>query len=225
MNPNSKTANGTTLLMFEAHDASKVRLLLSRGADVKARAASGTDALTIAAAYRGTRDSLQLMLDAGAPAATPEGVHTRHSPLVFASMSGDLESVRLLLNRGAEPDAEALSEAVTFGYADVVKSLIDAGADATIAEGSGINLIHWATITNRAAVIPVLIAAKAELNAMDEFGFTPLMYAATVDVGNTDAATALLKGGADRSLRNKDHRTALDQAREYKHSKLEEALK
>ncbi len=210
--------------MFAAHDAAKVRLLLSRGADAKARTTSGTDALTVAAAYRGTRDSLQLMLDAGAPPQAPEGVSTRHSPLVFASMTGDLENVRLLLKHGAEPSAEALSEAVTFGYPEVLKSLVDAGADATITEGSGINLVHWATITNRPEVIPVLLAAKADINATDEFGYTPLMYAATVDEGNIDAATVLLKAGADRSIRNKENRTALDQARRYKHAKLVEAL-
>ena len=225
LDPNIKTANGTTLLMFAVHDVAKVRLLLARGADAKARSMSGTDALTVAAAYRGTRDSLQLMLDAGAPPQAPEGVHTHHSPLVFASMTGDLENVRLLLKRGAQPSAEALSEAVTFGYPEVLKSLIDAGADATITEGTGINLVHWATITNRPDVIPVLLAAKADLNATDENGFTPLMYAATVDEGNIDAATVLLKAGADRSIRNKENRTPLDQARYYKHTKLAEALK
>jgi ankyrin repeat protein len=225
VDPNSKTGNGTTLLMFAAHDPAKVRLLLSRGADVKARALSGTDALTVAAAYRGTRDSLQLMLDAGTGPQAPEGVSTRHSPLVFASMTGDLENVRLLLKHGAEPSAEALSEAVTFGYRDVLKSLIDAGGDATITEGSGINLLHWAAITNRPDVIPVLLAAKADINATDEFGFTPLMYAATVDEGNIDVATALLKAGADRRIRNKENRTALDQAKRYKHAKLAEALR
>lgn len=224
LDPNSKTGNGTTLLMFAAHDAAKVRLLLSRGADVKVRVTSGTDALTIAAVYRGTWDSLQLMLDAGAPPQAPEDVHTRHSPLVFASMTGDLENVKLLLKHGAEPSEESLSEAVTFGYPEVVKSLIDAGADATITEGSGINLVHWATITNRTAVLPVLLAAKVDINATDDFGFTPLMYAATVDVGNTDAATALMKAGADRSVRNKENRTALDQARRYKHTKLVKVL-
>jgi ankyrin repeat protein len=224
LDPNNKTAGGTTLLMFAAHDATKVQLLLSRGADVKVRTASGTDALTVAAAYRGTLDSLQRMLDAGAPPQAPEGVSTRHSPLVFASMTGDLENVRLLLKRGAEPSAEALSEAVTFGYPEVLKSLIDAGGDATITEGSGINLVHWATITNRPEVIPILLAAKADINATDEFGFTPLIYAATVDEGNIDAATVLLKAGADRNIRNKENRTALDQARRYKHAKLAEAL-
>src|SRR5262249_43026915 len=63
---NAKTKGGTTVLMAAAADVEKVRLLLSRGGDVQARGSSGADALTIAAAYRGTAGSLQALLDAGA---------------------------------------------------------------------------------------------------------------------------------------------------------------
>ena len=55
-------------------------------------------------------------------------------------MSGDIESVRLLLARGAEASAEAVSESVTFGPPDVVQALVDAGADVTLTESSGNNL-------------------------------------------------------------------------------------
>src|SRR5207247_124736 len=41
LDPNSQTKNGTTILMAAAPDVDKVRMLLSRGADVKARASSG----------------------------------------------------------------------------------------------------------------------------------------------------------------------------------------
>ena len=225
LDSNSKTSNGTTLLMLAAPDPEKVRLLIAHNADVKVRSGSGTDALTVAAAYRGTAGSLQLLLNAGAEAQAPKSVRTRHSPLVFASMSGDVENVRLLLSRGAEPSAEALSEAVTFGYPDVVQAFIRAGADATITESSGINLLHWATITNRSAVIPVLAAAHVPLNDTDDFGFTPLLYAATLDHGNTDTLKELLKAGADRGIRNSKGRTPLEEARRFKHSRLADALK
>jgi ankyrin repeat protein len=225
LDPNIKTASGVTILMFAAHDASKVRLLLSRGADAKARTSSGVDALTIAAAYRGTRESLQLLLDAGVPAQAPEDVHSRHSPLVLASMSGDLENVRMLLSRGAAPDAEALSEAVTFGYADIVKHLIDAGAGRVDPREFGYQSRAHGP---RSPTEPLLCLSWPPRTSTSiqwtSSEFTPLMYAATVDVGNTDTLIALLKAGAERSIRNKDHRTALDQARKYKHAKLAEAL-
>src|SRR5262249_8645715 len=84
LDPNSKTPGGTTLLMMAAHDADKVRVLLARGADAKVRSENGTDALTIAATYRGTAGSMRLLLDAGADVQPPQGLRVRHSPLVFA---------------------------------------------------------------------------------------------------------------------------------------------
>jgi ankyrin repeat protein len=225
LDPNSKTTNGTTVLMAAAPDAGKVRLLLSRGADSKARTPSGVDALTIAAAYRGTVASLQALLDAGVGVEPPENVRVRNAPLVLASMTGDLENLKLLLSRGAKPSEKALAQAVTFGYAEIVRTLIAAGANARIVESSGINLLHWAVIANRAAVIPALAAAQVPINAMDDNGFTPLMYAATIDFGDTDVLKALLSAGADKTIRSLEGRTPAAQARQYKHSRLEALLR
>jgi ankyrin repeat protein len=224
LSPNSRTDGGVTLLMMAASDADKVRLLLSRGADVKARTAAGVDALTVAATQYGTSASVRLLLDAGAAARPPDGVRVRRSPLVLASMTGDAGVVRLLIDRGADASVEALSEAVTFGHADIVRMLVAAGANVHVTESSGVNLLHWATITNRASVIPVLAAAGVEINATDDHGFTPLMYAATVDQGDAKTLEALLASGADRSIRNGDGRTPLEQARRLKHPMLAEAL-
>ncbi|MBZ5574992.1 MAG: ankyrin repeat domain-containing protein [Acidobacteriia bacterium] len=229
---NRKTRNGTTLLMMAAPDAAKVRLLVARGADVKARAASGCDALTIAAAYRGTADAVGALLDAGAAVQAGPGVHARNAPLLFAALTGDGDNVKLLLAHGADPSATPtpqantpVAAAVTFGYADVVQTLIAAGASVTGTEGTGINLLHWAVIADRPTVIPILIAAGASLNARDENGYTPLMYAATIDFGDAEAVRALLQAGADRTIRNAEGRTALEQARHYEHRELAAALR
>jgi len=230
LDPDSQTGGGTTLLMMVAHDAPKVRLLLARGADPKLRAASGCDALTIAAAYRGTAGAIEALLGAGAEWKAPEGVRPRNTPLVFASLTGDLDNVKLLLAHGADPAAGTrantpLAAAVTFGYTDVVQTLIAAGAPASITENTGINLLHWAVIANRPAVIPALVAAKVPIDAADESGYTPLMYAATIDFGDTRAVKALLAAGADPNIRNGEGRTAREQARHYQHTRLAVALR
>jgi hypothetical protein len=144
LDPNGKTDGGTTVLMMAAPDPAKVRLLLARGADVKARAPSGADALTIAAANRGDAESLQLLLNAGAEVQAPQGTRGRQSPLLLASMTGDIENVKLLLAHGADPNKAPnpqantpLAAAVTFGYADVSQTLIAAGANAALTEATG----------------------------------------------------------------------------------------
>jgi ankyrin repeat protein len=187
LDPNSKTAKGTTLLMMAANDSKndgeKVRILLARGAN------PSDGALTIAAASRGTASAIKLLLDAGAP--------IQDKPLLFASMTGDLENVKLLLAHGADPSSGALAQAVTFGYPEIVRALIAAGAPVNLTESSGINLLHWAAIANRPDVIPALVKAGVPINARDGKGFTPLMYAATIDFGDSRTATALVKAGAE----------------------------
>jgi ankyrin repeat protein len=212
--------------MASVLDPEKVRTLIARGADVKARSSSGYDALTIACAYRGTAASIRALVEAGAEVQPPESVKVRNTPLVFAAMTGDLENVKLLLARGAEPSEKALSQAVTFGYTDVVQSLLGAGADAVgLKDSSGVNLLHWAAITDRPALVPVLAAAHVPIDDMDDNGFTPLMYAATIDFGDDAVLKALLKAGADKTIRNYEGRTPLAQAKHYKHSRLESTLR
>jgi ankyrin repeat protein len=225
LDPNSKTKNGTTLLMASVADPEKVRILIARGADVKARSASTHDALTIAAAYRGTAASIEALIRAGAEVQPAGDIRVRNTPLMFASMTGDLTNVKLLLSSGAQPSEKALSQAVTFGYLETVRTLIEAGADTGLVDGSGVNLLHWAAITGRPALVPILAAAHVPVNATDDRGFTPLMYAATIDFGDTNVLQALLKAGADKSIRNYEGRTPLAQAQHYRLAALAAALR
>lgn len=229
LSPNAQTSGGTTILMMAAHDPGKVRLLLARGAEPARRAPSGVDAATIAASYGGTSAALRLLLDAGADPQPPSDLRVMRSPLLFASMVGDVESVRLLLSRGADPAGRnadtPLASAVTFGHADVVHALIAAGAPVHGTESSGINLLHWATIANRATIVPELVAAGVPLEAVDDSGYTPLMYAATIDFGDDATLHALLAAGADPGVRNDAGRTPRQQAHRLGLKRLEAALR
>ena len=224
LDPNSRTTGGTTPLMAASLDPDKVRLLLARKADPRARGRAGIDALTIAASHVGTSESVRALLDAGAELQPPDGVRVRRAPLVAAALAGDIDTVQLLLQRGAKSSGEAVSEALTFGHTEVVRALVNAGADVGGVDRTGINLLHWAAITNRSSMIPLLAAAGVPINAMDEAGYTPLMYAATIDHGDQETLQALLRAGADATIRNADGRTPLEQARRFRHRDAVRAL-
>ena len=97
-------------------------------------------------------------------------------------------------------------------------------ADVTGEDTSGINLLHWATITNRPAAIPLLAATGLSVDAADAHGYTPLMYAASIDFGEMGVLRALLAAGADGRATNEDGRTALDLARRHGHRQMAAAL-
>jgi uncharacterized protein len=72
--------------------------------------------------------------------------------------------------------------------------------------------LDWAVLSNHADGVKALIAGGAKVNVVDAFGYTPLLYAATVDFGNADTVKPLLQAGADPSIKSKDGKTAIAQA-------------
>jgi ankyrin repeat protein len=117
---------------------SMVRLLLEKGADVNTPDAQGTPALHIAAGRR-HEDVVSLLLTSGADVSRAN--RSGYTPLMNASTWGHVGVVRLLLRYmgGRELDVRcdggwtALYYACFHGRADVLRVLLLAGADHTIA--------------------------------------------------------------------------------------------
>jgi hypothetical protein len=98
------------------------------------------------------------------------------------------------------------------GYrVDILRLLLDAGADVSAANRRGAQALHYAadgspgyTSWNpdaQAQTIAVLIAAGADPNALDKSGVAPLHRA--VRTRAASAVSALIDGGADPQLTNK----------------------
>lgn len=234
LDPNAATARGgTTALMMAVPDLDKTRLLIDRGAHVEGRAKDRYSALMVASPYPGSAAVLRLLLDKGALVAMPKG--TSHpifnaTPLNLAAFSHDRRMVEILLKAGDRPlektwllgmvPATPAYIAVTYGDTAVLSDLLDNGVPVDLTDDDGVTLLGWAVIANRIDIARLLVARGAKVNRVDKKGITPLLYAASIDFGDSQMVDLLLGAGADPNARTKEGLTALDLARRYKHADL-----
>jgi len=230
----AKTEDGTTLVMLAAPDAAKIKLLVERGADVNAKAKTGYTALMVASLYRGSGDAVRYLLSKGASAAAGTGVMFNASALFLATYAGEPGNIALLKAKGADVNRKMmligtfpwspLMAAVNFGEVEVMKTLIAAGSDLKEHDPDGLGLLHSAVLANKVEAAQALISAGAALNDADKHGYTPLLYASTVDFGDDRMVNLLLKAGADAKVKSKAGETALAQAKRFKYTHIQAAL-
>ena len=72
--------------------------------------------------------------------------------------------------------------------------------------------------------VRLLLAKGARVNHQDDEGFSPLLYAAYTDRGDTAVVELLLKNGADKRLKDKNGRTARDAAKLMGHEAIVKLL-
>ncbi len=226
---NAHSEAGTSVLMMSAHDSNKVKLLLDRGADASAKAKSGYTALFVSSMYRGNVDAVKQLIAKGAPSKIGDGVMFGSSPLYYAAAAGDAEIARALLENGADPNrkmmvigmfpASPIGAAIS-GSGDVITLLAKHGAALDEKDPNGLDLVSSATLAHRADAVRALAKAGVDVNNVDKFGWTPLLYAATVDFGDTDVVEALLAAGADPKKASPDGKSPAAQAKLYNPSAL-----
>jgi len=172
-NPNAVTWAGETVLMTCARTGSVdgVNALLTRGADINARepergqtalmwAAAGKHAGVVAALVetgadiRARSQKIPLPPQVIAPTYSeyvyfPE-TKGDFTALMLAAQAGDLESVKLLLNAGADVNestheyGSALVLAVVNGREEVALYLLEKGANPNFSDAYGMTPLHWA---------------------------------------------------------------------------------
>ena len=131
-----------------------------------------------------------------------------HKELYLVSEVGDIARVRELLEAGADPNQyenqyrglTALHRAARIGHNEVVKTLIQAGADVNGKNHDQETALHEAAGIGHNKVVKTLIQAKCDVNALTKVGETALHWAAVH--GHRDVVISLLENGADPHLRD-----------------------
>ncbi|RII20696.1 hypothetical protein CUC08_Gglean001282 [Alternaria sp. MG1] len=122
-------------------------------------------------------------------------------PLYYAALLGFSTVTRLLLDAGAEVNAEggyngnALQAASDGGYEQVVKTLLDAGAEVNAQEGVFGNALQAASLRGHEQVVKILLNQGAEVNA--EGGEYGNALQAASEGGHEQVVKTLLDAGAE----------------------------
>ncbi|KAL7917950.1 ankyrin repeat-containing domain protein [Trichoderma austrokoningii] len=164
----------------EAKQTEIAELLLQYGANVIAVDIQGHPPL-YSALRRNDINMAQLFIAAAPDQIKLAGKYYRWLPLHFAAHFNISESMRLLLDCGANPDL--VSDQGSTG--EIVHLLIEKGADLNIPDGSGRTAVIFAAWNKNSEMIRELVENGAKLNMVD---------------ANVDSVRILLNAGADQDL-------------------------
>ena len=179
-----------------------------------------TRAVLQQAAREGGVERVEALLQAGTPvnAADEDDGAT---PLMLVSKSGHLETLHVLLRRGADVHRTmtdgwcALALASQGGHARVVSGLLAAGAAVDVRLDNGWTPLMLAAVRGHDETVRTLLDARASIDARSRAGETALMGACRH--GCLEVARTLITCGANVALCTADGETALVLAEEHEH--------
>ena len=170
------------------------------------------------AAIRGDRSSLSLLIKYGADI-NRANYQARRS--LDAAISSKCDTcVKLLIDSGHDViyrDTSGWTPLHHCSYygtsTDIMKRLIDEGADIEACDVLGASLVHYAAQRNNAECLRFLISCGANLNKLDSVGDSALYYA--IQVNSYQTLQLLLEYHADCSLKNKTGESLLHFAAQH----------
>lgn len=201
-----------------------VKYLLDRGANPRVQNHYGVSALWIPS-QKGMFEVVELLLNAGSdPDLAPFGQLadelniTGWTPLYAAMKAREFDVVKLLLRRGANPNAVTKLGSTPFLLAseicdlDVIEACVEAGADLDFAPSgadadtlniTGQTALFMATLKDRVDVVKYLISKGAQVDIQNRYGVSPLLLCA--ESGNIELVQALVDAGANVNITPNGH--------------------
>jgi ankyrin repeat protein len=132
-----------------------------------------------------------------------------------AAQRGDVEKVRLLLEKGADINYKdkivlghtPMTIAAAWGHTEIVKLLLDHGASVNQQNNDGTSALQCAASTTKSEMVKLLLDKGADVNHRDKVGRTPL-FDATAQRCPSENTRLLLARGADVNAMDNKGRTA-----------------
>jgi ankyrin repeat protein len=143
----------------------------------------------------------------------------QYTALHHASIAGNPENVRILIDYGANINVKSSNEtrnwlpihyASKHGFKEIVMSFLDAGVDRNATTSFGLTPLHIACIRGNLGVIQALLMAGADINAKDIDGNTPCHFCS--EYGHKDCLRYLLLKHPSLFSKNKEGLSPLDVA-------------
>lgn len=134
------------------------------------------------------------------------------TPLMRAAYNGHLETVKLLINKGADVNIQnaagttALMKAAYKGHLEIVKFLIDNNANINLKEQHGATALIKGVAQGHTEIVKLLLSKGADVNVADAYNCEDNVcfhepegtsLESAVHHGNTEMVKLLLNNGAD----------------------------
>jgi ankyrin repeat protein len=168
-------------------------------------------------------ETLAKSLLVGDPTLVDSRDFLNRTPLFLAAMEGSLEVIEVLLEAGADIDANrhddnALCIAISRGRKEIVALLLDKGANVNASTGSNNNAISVASSQGNKEMINLLLAKGANVNPMNAGCCAALQQASAK--GHKEIVELLISRGADVNAQGRFYGTGIQAASHGGHKEI-----
>jgi ankyrin repeat protein len=192
-----------------------VATLIAKGADVNGKDPDGNSVIILPMRWENAQ-CVRMLLNAGA---NPNATDAKGTPALLASVGGyDPRISEKKLPNGQIITEMAIghrlmNEARWQAEYDILKALLDKGANVEARCYGGGTALHWVSKDDFLAAVRLLVAHGANVNASDDDGETPLTEAG--GCGSSGTVRFLLAHGAEIEAHDNNGQTALLATAEY----------